>query len=106
VDAGRVLERYMSDEACGKCIPCRIGTLRLYEIADRITSGRPRPTDRALLGDLSADVRDGSLCGHGINAPNPLTSGLRHFAAEYDAHIRDGVCPAGVCRPLCVAANT
>ena len=106
VDAGRVLERYMSDEACGKCIPCRIGTLRLYEIADRITTGRPRPTDRALLGDLSADVRDGSLCGHGINAPHPLTSGLRHFAAEYDAHIRDGVCPAGVCRPLCVAANT
>ena len=103
VELGRLMERFMSDESCGKCIPCRIGARRLYEIADRVTGGRPRPTDVQLLADLSADVRDGSLCGHGINAPNPLTSGMRYFAEEYAAHIEQGVCPAGVCRPLRVA---
>jgi NADH-quinone oxidoreductase subunit F len=99
VDLGRILEQYMSEEACGKCVPCRIGTRRLFEIVDRIASGRARPTDRALLLDLAAVVRDGSLCGHGVHAPNPLVSGLRYFAAEYEAHL-GGVCPAGVCRNL------
>ena len=80
-------------------MPCRIGTRRLFEIVDRIASGRARPTDRALLLDLAAVVRDGSLCGHGVHAPNPLVSGLRYFAAEYEAHL-GGVCPAGVCRNL------
>ncbi len=104
VELGRLMERFMSDESCGKCIPCRIGAKRLYEIADRFTGGRPRPTDVQLLQDLSADVRAGSLCGHGINAPNPLLSGMRYFADEYDAHITGGTCPAGVCRPLRVAS--
>jgi NADH-quinone oxidoreductase subunit F len=105
VELGRVMERFMSDESCGKCVPCRIGTRRLYEIADRFTTGRPRPADVQLLSDLAADVSDGSLCGHGIHAPNPLTSGMRYFAAEYDAHITAGTCPAGVCRPLHVATT-
>ena len=100
VELGRVMEQFMSDESCGKCVPCRIGTRRLYEIADRFTGGRPRPADVQLLSDLAADVTAGSLCGHGIHAPNPLTSGMRYFAAEYDAHITAGTCPAGVCRPL------
>ncbi|MDA8201364.1 MAG: SLBB domain-containing protein [Chloroflexi bacterium] len=99
VELGRVMERFMSDEACGKCIPCRIGTRRLFEIATRATTGRPKPTDPDLLLSLSADVRDGSLCGHGILAPNPLTSGMRYFRDEYDAHFA-GTCPAGVCHPL------
>ena len=102
VELGRLMERFMSDESCGKCVPCRIGTRRLFEIATRATSGRPRPTDPDLLLSLSADVRDGSLCGHGILAPNPLTSGMRYFRAEYDAHFA-GTCPAGVCHPLRVA---
>jgi NADH:ubiquinone oxidoreductase subunit F (NADH-binding) len=105
VDVGRLMARFMSDEACGKCIPCRIGARRLYEIADRFVTGRSRPNDQHLLLDLSADVRDASLCAHGINSPNPLTSGMRHFASEYEAHIRDGVCAAGVCRPLRVVAG-
>ena len=105
VELGRLMERFMSDESCGKCIPCRIGTRRLLEIGDRFTGGRTRPTDPTLLRDLSADVVDGSLCGHGINAPNPLLSGMRYFGEEYDAHISAGTCPAGVCRPLRILAS-
>ncbi len=100
VELGRLMERFMSDESCGKCVPCRIGTRRLFELADRATSGRPRPSDPQLLLDLAADVRDGSLCGHGIHAPNPLLSGMRYFKDEYDAHFSAGLCPAGVCQPL------
>jgi NADH:ubiquinone oxidoreductase subunit F (NADH-binding) len=104
VELGRLLERFMSDESCGKCVPCRIGTRRLFEIADRFTGGRPRPTDVQLLQDLSSDISAGSLCGHGINAPNPLLSGMRYFAEEFEAHINAGICPAGVCRPLRIAS--
>jgi NADH-quinone oxidoreductase subunit F len=104
VDLATLMERFMSDESCGKCIPCRIGTKRLTEIGERFTGGRSRPTDVQLLGDLSADVRDGSLCGHGITAPNPLVTGMRYFAQEFEDHIVRSTCPAGVCRPLGVAA--
>ena len=62
-------------------------------------------TDVQLLSDLSADIRDGSLCGHGITAPNPLTSGMRYFAAEFEEHITRSTCPAGVCSPLRVAGG-
>ena len=105
VEMATLMERFMNDESCGKCIPCRIGTRRLTEIGERFTSGRPRPTDAGLLLDLAADVRDGSLCGHGITAPNPLTSGMRYFRAEFDEHIVRGRCAAGVCKPLRVAAG-
>ena len=100
VELGRLMERFMSDESCGKCIPCRIGTRRLFELAGRATAGRARPTDPQLLMDLAADVRDGSLCGHGILAPNPLTSGMRYFRDEFDAHFNAATCPAGVCNLL------
>jgi NADH:ubiquinone oxidoreductase subunit F (NADH-binding) len=105
VELATLMERFMSDESCGKCVPCRIGTRRLTEIGERFTGGRPRPDDVQLLGDLAADVRDGSLCGHGINAPNPLVSALRHFAAEFEDHIVRSTCPAGVCMPLRVAGG-
>ncbi len=105
VELATLLERFMSDESCGKCIPCRIGTRRLVELGERFTGGRPRPTDVQLLSDLSADIRDGSLCGHGITAPNPLTSGMRYFAAEFEQHITRSTCPAGVCAPLRVAGG-
>ncbi|MGH2407186.1 MAG: NADH-ubiquinone oxidoreductase-F iron-sulfur binding region domain-containing protein [Candidatus Limnocylindrales bacterium] len=105
VELATLMERFMSEESCGKCVPCRIGTRRLTEIGERFTGGRPRPNDVQLLGDLALDVRDGSLCGHGITAPNPLVSGLRYFAAEFDAHINDSTCPAGVCTPLRVASG-
>ena len=106
VELATLLERFMSDESCGKCIPCRIGTRRLTEIGERFIGGRPRPDDVQLLGDLAADVRDGSLCGHGITAPNPLVSGMRYFAAEFEEHILRSTCPAGVCTPLRVAGGT
>jgi NADH:ubiquinone oxidoreductase subunit F (NADH-binding) len=106
VELATLLERFMSDESCGKCIPCRIGTRRLTEIGERFIGGRPRPNDVQLLGDLAADVRDGSLCGHGITAPNPLVSGMRYFAAEFEDHILRSTCPAGVCTPLRVAGGT
>jgi len=105
VELATLMERFMNDESCGKCIPCRIGTRRLTEIGERFMEGRPRPTDTALLLDLAADVRDGSLCGHGITAPNPLTSGMRYFQPEFDDHIVRGRCAAGVCKPLRVAAG-
>ncbi|HEY7941879.1 MAG TPA: NADH-ubiquinone oxidoreductase-F iron-sulfur binding region domain-containing protein [Candidatus Limnocylindrales bacterium] len=105
VELATLMERFMNDESCGKCIPCRIGTRRLTEIGERFMTGRPRPTDPGLLLDLAADVRDGSLCGHGITAPNPLTSGMRYFRQEFDDHIVRGRCAAGVCKPLRVAAG-
>ena len=104
VELGQLMERFMADESCGKCIPCRIGARRLYEIATRFTTGRPRPNDPALLLDLAADVRDGSLCGHGVNAPNPLTSGMRYFRGEYEAHFTGAACPAGVCQSPALSA--
>jgi NADH:ubiquinone oxidoreductase subunit F (NADH-binding) len=97
VDLGRLLERYASDEACGKSIPCRIGLKRLVEIADRFAEGHHRPQDRDLLVDLSSDVIGSALCNHERLAPDPLLSGLRYFAAEYEAHLVEGRCPAGVC---------
>lgn len=103
VDLGRLLERFAADEACGKTIPCRIGLKRLVEIGDRFATGRHRPQDRELLVDLAADVIDSGLCNHERLAPNPLLSGLRYFAAEYDAHLLEGRCPVGVCRPFAIA---
>jgi len=105
VELATLMERFMNDESCGKCIPCRIGTRRLTEIGDRFMTGRARPADPQLLQDLAADVRDGSLCGHGITAPNPLVSGMRYFGAEFQEHAVHGRCPAGVCAPLRVAAG-
>jgi len=107
VDLATLMTRFMGDEACGKTIPCRIGTRRLYEIGERYITGRTRPTDQQLMADLCSDIRDGALCGHEISATNPLLSGMRYFRDEFDAHILRGECPAGVCRPLPpVAAQT
>jgi NADH:ubiquinone oxidoreductase subunit F (NADH-binding) len=105
VDLARLLTRFCADEACGKTIPCRIGTRRLVEIGDRIAEGRPRPTDTTLLADLASDIVGSGLCDHERLATLPLTSGLRYFRDELDAHILHGSCPAGVCRPIALAAT-
>jgi NADH-quinone oxidoreductase subunit F len=105
VDLGRLLTRYCANEACGKTIPCRIGTWRLVEIADRIAEGRPRPTDPTLLEDLSADIVASGLCDHERLATLPLASGMRYFRSELDEHILHSACPAGVCQPIAVAAG-
>jgi NADH:ubiquinone oxidoreductase subunit F (NADH-binding) len=104
VDLGRLLTAFCATEACGKTIPCRIGTKRLVEIAERITTGRPRPADPQLLTDLSQDIVDSALCDHERLATLPLASGMRYFRPELDAHILNSSCPAGVCRPIAVTA--
>ena len=105
VDLARLLTAFCASEACGKTIPCRIGTRRLVEIADRVVGGRPRPTDLQLLADLSADVVDSGLCDHERLATLPLTSGMRYFRSELDDHLLRSHCPAGVCRPIAVTAG-
>jgi NADH:ubiquinone oxidoreductase subunit F (NADH-binding) len=105
VDLARLLTRFCASEACGKTIPCRIGTRRLVEIADRIVDGRPRPTDPQLLEDLSADIVGSALCDHERLTTLPLMSGMRYFRSELDEHIVRSACPAGVCHPIAVAAG-
>ncbi len=104
VDLANLLTRFCADEACGKTIPCRIGLRRLFEIGERIATGRPRPTDVALLGDLSHDIVESALCDHERLATSPLTTGVRYFRSEIDEHLLRSSCPAGVCHPLAVAA--
>ena len=103
VDLARLLTAFCADEACGKTIPCRIGTRRLAEIGDRFVSGRPRPTDVALLADLSHDIVESGLCDHERLTTLPMASGMRYFRAELDDHILRSSCPAGVCHPIAVA---
>ena len=105
VDLARLLTRFCADEACGKTIPCRIGTRRISEIGDRIATGLPRPTDLQLLADLSADVVASALCDHERLTTLPYATGMRYFRSELDEHILRSTCPAGVCRPIAVAAG-
>ena len=105
IDLARLLTRFCSSEACGKSIPCRIGTKRLAEIADRVTEGRPRQNDLGILADLSADIVASALCDHERLATLPLGSGMRYFQAELDDHLLRSSCPAGVCQPIKVAAG-
>jgi NADH:ubiquinone oxidoreductase subunit F (NADH-binding) len=100
VDLGRLLTTFCASEACGKTIPCRIGTRRLQEIGDRIVDGRPKPTDLALLDDLSHDIAASALCDHERLATLPLLSAMRYFRSELDDHLLRSSCPAGVCRPI------
>jgi NADH:ubiquinone oxidoreductase subunit F (NADH-binding) len=105
VDLARLLTRFCADEACGKTIPCRIGLRRVSEIGDRVATGVPRPTDVQLLADLSADIVGSALCDHERLATLPFASGMRYFQSELDEHILRSSCPAGVCRPIAVAAG-
>ena len=96
VDVAKFFMGFCRDESCGKCVPCRVGTVELHRLLDRITRGGAGPADLALLEELCDLVKNASLCGLGQSAPNPVLSTLRHFADEYRAHL-DGRCPAGVC---------
>ncbi len=100
VNIAKYFLEFTQAESCGKCVPCRIGTKRLLEILQRITDGRGRPGDIELLEKLSNDVRSASLCGLGQTAPNPVLSTIRYFRDEYEAHINEKRCPAGVCKEL------
>jgi NADH:ubiquinone oxidoreductase subunit F (NADH-binding)/NAD-dependent dihydropyrimidine dehydrogenase PreA subunit len=100
VNVAKYFLEFTKSESCGKCIPCRIGTKRLLEILTRITEGKGREGDIELLETLSSDVKTASLCGLGQSAPNPVLSTIRYYRDEYEAHIYEKRCPAGVCKDL------
>ena len=100
VDMAKFFLEFTIAESCGKCTPCRIGTRRLYEILEKITSGNGELSDLDRLEELAQHIKEISLCGLGQTAPNPVLSTLRYFRDEYEAHIVDKKCPAGVCKAL------
>ena len=100
VDIAKFFLEFTVDESCGKCTPCRIGNKRLYEILEKITDGKGEMEDLDELESLSKYIKENSLCGLGQTAPNPVLSTMRYFKDEYIAHVRDKVCPAGVCKKL------
>ena len=97
VDVARFFMEFCMDESCGKCIPCRAGTVEMHDILHRMTRGEAGDHDLAMLEELAGLLRETSLCGLGQTAPNPVMSTLRYFRSEYEAHIRERRCPAGHC---------
>jgi NADH-quinone oxidoreductase subunit F len=100
IDIARFFLRFTQDESCGKCTFCRIGTRRMLEILERISTGNAVLTDLDLLESLAQQIRTTALCGLGQTAPNPVLTTLKYFRAEYEAHITERKCPAGKCREL------
>jgi NADH-quinone oxidoreductase subunit F len=102
VEMARFFLEFTQNESCGKCTFCRIGTLRMLEILDRITRGEGEPEDVDKLRSLGNQIKEASLCGLGQTAPNPVLSTIRYYLNEYEAHIHEKKCPAGVCSALVV----
>jgi NADH:ubiquinone oxidoreductase subunit F (NADH-binding)/(2Fe-2S) ferredoxin len=102
VDVARFFMDFCTDESCGKCAPCRVGTTKMLEILNRACEGNGRPGDIRTLEKWASIIQNTALCGLGQTAPNPVLSTLRYFRHEYEAHILDKRCPAGVCRPLVI----
>ena len=100
VDIAKFFLEFTVDESCGKCTPCRVGTKRLYEILEKITSGNGTLEDLDMMEKLCHYIKDNSLCGLGQTAPNPVLSTYKRFREEYVAHVVDKKCPAGVCKKL------
>ncbi|HBK84603.1 MAG TPA: NADH-quinone oxidoreductase subunit F, partial [Firmicutes bacterium] len=100
VDVARFFLEFTQDESCGKCVPCREGTKRMLEILERITKGEGVDGDIELLEELAGVISKASLCGLGQTAPNPVLATLKFFRDEYEAHIHQKRCPAGVCQAL------
>ena len=100
VDIARYFLDFTVDESCGKCPTCRIGTKRMIEMLDRICEGKGEEGDLERLQDLAETIKSTSLCALGQTAPNPVLSTIKYFRDEYEAHIRDKKCPAGVCKKL------
>lgn len=98
VDLAKFFMEFCADESCGKCVPCRAGTVQLHRLLARITDGSASMQDLTILEDLCDLVKDTSLCGLGKSAPNPVLSTLRFFREEYEAHIEKRSCPAGNCQ--------
>ncbi len=100
VDVAKYFLSFLEGESCGKCVPCREGVRRARQILTRITAGEGRDEDVDILEDLALTLTDGALCAFGTSAANPVLSTIRYFRDEYDAHIKDRRCPAGVCLAL------
>ncbi len=100
VDVARFFLDFTQDESCGKCPPCRIGTKRMLEILERICDGQGEEGDIERLEELAEGIKASALCGLGQTAPNPVLSTIKYFRDEYEAHIYEKRCPAGVCRNL------
>jgi NADH-quinone oxidoreductase subunit F len=106
VDMAKYFLSFTQSESCGKCAPCRVGTRAMLGILERIAAGQGEMADLDKLETMALTIKDGSLCGLGQTAPNPVLSTLRYFRAEYEAHIREHKCPAGVCPELLHAPCT
>lgn len=100
VDTARYYINFLAHESCGKCVPCREGLRQMLRILNNITRGEGKDGDIELLEELSEMMREASLCALGQSAPNPVLSTIRHFRSEYEAHIRESRCPAGVCKAM------
>jgi len=98
VDVARYFLDFTQKESCGKCGPCRLGTRQMLDILDDITQKRGQPEDIDLLAEIGRGVMNGSLCGLGQTAPNPVLTTIRYFLDEYEAHIDEERCPARMCR--------
>ncbi len=104
VDLARFFINFTQNESCGKCVPCRLGTRRMLEMLTRLTKGKTRDDDLELLETLARDVKAASLCGLGQTAPNPVLTTLKYFSEEYEVHLKERRCFAGVCKELVVYA--
>jgi NADH-quinone oxidoreductase subunit F len=100
VEIARYFLEFTQRESCGKCTFCRLGTKQMLQVLDEFTRGKGKIKDLDMLIELAEDVKTGSLCGLGKTAPNPILTTLRYFRDEYEAHIREGRCPALMCRDL------
>ena len=100
VEVARFFMNFTQHESCGKCVPCREGTKNMLKILEKIVAGKGEMSDLDLLEELAHSVKEGSLCGLGKTAPNPVLSTLKYFRDEYIAHIKDKKCPAGVCAAM------
>ena len=100
VDIAKFFLEFTVDESCGKCPPCRIGTKRMLELLEKITSGKGEEEDIAKLETLAKGIKSAALCGLGQTAPNPVLSTLRYFRNEYEEHVRDKKCAAHVCKAM------
>ncbi len=100
VDIAKFYLEFTADESCGKCVPCRIGTKRLLEILTKITEGKGEKEDLEKIKEIAEHMKSSSLCALGQSAPNPVLSAMEHFGGEYEAHINEKKCPAGVCKSM------
>jgi NADH:ubiquinone oxidoreductase subunit F (NADH-binding) len=100
VDAARYFVNFLTEESCGKCVPCREGLRTSMDVLNRISCGRGRPSDIELLQEIGEVMQDCCLCALGTSAPNPVLSTIRYFQGEYQTHIEKKKCPAGVCKDL------